>query len=111
MQLNDNNKMIHYSGEDIVNILKELDFILISLHGMGSYYAASTDEKPYGYEKETTGFIDDSLICDRLASIRKKLSEKLDLSVGDDDMDDVERACSDIGYWQKPGDRSKEKWL
>lgn len=111
MQLNSNNEKIHYNGEDIINILKEINYILISLHDMGSYYAESMNEKRQEYEKETTAFIDNSLVCDRLASVRAKLSESFDLSFGEDDMDDIERACSDIKYWCKPGDNSNKFWV
>ena len=111
MQLNSNNEKVFYNGEDIVNILKEIEYILISLHDMGSYYAESISENRDKYEKETTAFIDNSLVCNRLANIRKKLSEKFDLSLEEDDMDDLERACLDIKYWCKPGDSSNEFWV
>ena len=105
MQLNSNNKKILYNGEDIVNVL------LISLHDMGTYYAENIGDKRGEYEKETTAFIDNSLVCNRLAGIREKLSEKFDLSIGEDDMDDLERACSDIKYWCKPGDSLNKFWV
>lgn len=111
MQLNDNNKMINYNGEDIVNIYREISFILCSLHDIGSYYADCTDEKRGQYEKETTDFIDNSRICERLAHIRSKLTEGFNLTLGDDDMDDLERACQDINYWSKPGDSSDDFWV
>lgn len=34
-----------------------------------------------------------------------------DLSVGEDEMDDIERICEDIPYWRKPGDSCKEIWV
>ena len=111
MQLNSNNKKVIYKGEDIINVLKEIEYILTSLHDMGSYYAENISDKRDEYEKETTAFIDNSLVCNRLASIRKKLSEKFDLSIGEDDMDDLERACQDISYWHKPGDSSTKFWV
>ena len=111
MQLNSNNQKIVYDGEDIVNVLKEINFILCSLHDIGSCYADRIDEKQYQYEKETTDFIDKSRICERLAHIRSKLIEGFDLTLGDDDMDDLERACRNINYWSKPGDSSNEFWV
>lgn len=110
MQLNSNNQKIVYDGEDIVNVLKEINFILCSLHDIGSCYADRIDEK-HQYEKETTDFIDNSRICERLAHIRSKLTEGFDLTLGDDDMDDLERACRNINYWSKPGDSSNEFWV
>ena len=110
MILNKNNEKIVYAGEDMVNILKELDYILISLHQMGSYYAGINDDD-LEYEKETTGFIDEAEVSDRLSSIRAKLSEGFDRSLGEDDMDDLERVCMDIEYWSKPGDRCNKRWI
>ncbi len=111
MKIKHNNKTITYNGEDIINVLKEIEVILESLHYIGSYYADNINEKRQEYEKETTDFIDNSLICNRLASIRRNLIESFDLEPGDDDMDDVERACSDIEIWSKLGDYLKEFWL
>lgn len=111
MEINQNNKKVIYKGEDIINVLKEIEVILESLHYMGSYYADSINEKRQEYEKETTDFIDNSLICNRLASIRTKLSESFDLETGDDDMDDIERALSNIEIWSKPGDYLKQFWV
>ena len=111
MQINSNDKKIIYNGEDIVNVLKEVNYILCSLHDIGSFYADSIDKNRSEYEKETTDFIDNSHICERLANIRSKLTEGFDLTIGDDDMDDLERACQDIDYWSNPGDSSNEFWV
>lgn len=110
MKLNEHNEKIVYDGEDMVNILKELDYILVSLHQMGSYYSDKSDNKQE-YERETTQFIDETAVCERLAAIRAKLSESFDRSLGEDDMDDLERACMDIEYWTKPGDRCKDRYI
>ncbi|WP_040842571.1 hypothetical protein [Treponema saccharophilum] len=106
--LRDENKKITYDGNEMVNILKEIEYILISLHQMGSYFYKKNVSQ---YEKETTQFIDNSIVCDRLAAIRCALSEKFDGILGADDMDDIERACQDIPYWEKPGDYSTVKWV
>ncbi|SCZ27301.1 hypothetical protein SAMN03159313_2183 [Pseudomonas sp. NFIX46] len=34
----ENNKTIEINGEDALEVLAEIEFILISLHKMGSYY-------------------------------------------------------------------------
>ncbi|MBQ3782104.1 MAG: hypothetical protein II838_01515 [Lachnospiraceae bacterium] len=106
--MREKNKEITYIGDELINILKEIEYILISLHQMGSYFYEKDAEL---YEKETTKFIDNSDVCSRLASIRKILSRKFDDELGDDEMDDIERACQDIPYWTKPGDYTKQKWL
>ena len=51
--INEKNNRITYSGQDIIAIIKEISYILCSLHDMGSFYV----EKPIiEYEKETTSF-------------------------------------------------------
>ncbi len=95
------NRKIILQGSEAIHIIKELSFILCSLHDMGSYYC---DKNKYDYEKETTRFIDESLIVNRLADIRKLIVEKFNLELGDDDMDDIERESLNIPYWKIPGD-------
>ena len=102
------NKALSYNGVDILNILKEIEYILCSLHDMGSYFV---DKDRALYEKETTEFIDNSLVCNRLVNIRSVLSQQFDLSEGNDEMDDIERACEKLPYWSGIGDYSTEMWL
>ena len=96
-----NNKSITISGEDLINVLKEIELILVSLHDMGPYYV---DHDKKNYEAETTRFIDEWQVTKRLAYVRKVLSEKFDLTLGDDDMDDLERAMESVKYWSAEGD-------
>ncbi|MFP3515128.1 hypothetical protein SB766_02835 [Pseudomonas sp. SIMBA_077] len=90
------NKQISLSGESALEALAELEYILISLHKIGSYYVGkSVDE----YRRETTDFIDDERVTQRLAKIRRILSEPFDSAVGEDDMDDIERRVSKLEFW------------
>jgi len=102
------NNQITFNGDEMLLVLQEIEFMLISLHKIGSYYF---DKDKSEYAKETTNFIDNSLICERLAKIRTYLSSQFDLSEGEDEMDAIERACEKINYWTKPGEFFKEKWL
>lgn len=95
------NEKIVLSGKEAIKILKEIEVILISLHDMGSYYM---DKDIREYEKETTRFVDEWKITHRLAKIRGVLSGKFDNTLGDDDMDDLERSMEKLKYWEKPGD-------
>ncbi|MFC2996295.1 hypothetical protein ACFODO_13650 [Acinetobacter sichuanensis] len=52
------------------------------------------------YADETTKFIDDNNISEKLANIRKILSSKFDNSLGVDDQDDLERAFEKLEYWK-----------
>lgn len=93
------NEEITLSGDEATSILKELDFMLISLHKIGTYYLGRSRSE---YESETCRFIDEQEITNKLAKIRFILTEKFDTSLGDDDMDDLERAMEGIEYWSKP---------
>ena len=50
---NNLNEQITYEGEVIISVLQELNYILCSLHDMGSYYLNNNSQE---YEKETTHF-------------------------------------------------------
>ncbi|HCW3764089.1 TPA: hypothetical protein OXK32_003694, partial [Acinetobacter baumannii] len=65
------NKKLVYSGDEVLSVLQEIEFILISLHKIGSYYAETLPNSYEEYAKETTNFIDSNNVCDRLANIRK----------------------------------------
>ncbi|SHL29587.1 hypothetical protein SAMN02745136_04561 [Anaerocolumna jejuensis DSM 15929] len=95
------NKEIVLAENEVLEILKEINLILISLHDMDSYYMGKDAGE---YEKETTRFVDEWKVTSRLAKVRGVLSEKFDNTLGDDNMDDLERAMEGLKYWEKPGD-------
>ncbi|MEO6677975.1 MAG: hypothetical protein ABIO21_11415 [Pseudomonas sp.] len=90
------NKEIVISGESLLEALADIEFILISLHNMGSYYHDKPVEE---YQRATTNFIDDEKVTDKLANVRKILSEKFDTSIGEDYMGDIERHMEHIKFW------------
>ncbi|MDQ9021906.1 hypothetical protein RFI02_12400 [Acinetobacter sichuanensis] len=94
------NKTLCYSGDELVEVLKEIEYILISLHKLGAHYAETLPSSYLEYADETTKFIDDNNISEKLANIRKILSSKFDNSLGVDDQDDLERAFEKLEYWK-----------
>lgn len=90
------NKKIVLNGRDALEILANIEFMLISLHKMGSYYA---DKPVEDYRKTTTDFIDNEKITQRLAEVRKLITKNFDSTLGDDDMDDIERHLNKINFW------------
>ncbi|WP_122468830.1 hypothetical protein [Pseudomonas viridiflava] len=93
----ESNRKISLSGDEALEILADIEFILISLHKMGSYY----QDKPIeDYQKATTDFIDNEKITQRLAKVRKIISENFDSTLGEDDMDDMERHLEGIKFWK-----------
>ena len=109
-KLREDNEKVTYDGMQVALILKELDFILVSLHKIGSYYAEDISTKREQYEKETMQFIDNSWVGPRLANIRAILTQKFNLQEGEDELDDIERICEQIPYWHKLGDYCDEIW-
>ena len=93
------NEVITLSGEEAIEVLKELEVILISLHRIGSYYV---DKNVKDYQKETTRFIDEWKVTHKLANARMILTKKFDSTLGEDNMDDLERAMEDLSYWTPP---------
>ena len=105
------NETIKLTGEEAVNIIKEVNYLLISLGNIAHYYYSEpviSDDKRLEYESETTKFIDKNKVTHRLAEIRRILSSKFDNSLGDDDMDDIERATEDTLIGRSRGLASKK---
>lgn len=105
----ENNEMIELSGGEAILLLKEVAYILISLDKIAGYYynrasAPPTDETDIEYALETTRFIDQGQITQRLAKVRRIVAGKFDNQRGEDDMSDIEREMELLRYWEKPGD-------
>lgn len=91
------NKTISLKGESALEMLAEIEFILISLHKIGSYYF---DKPVADYQRATTDFIDNEKVTEKLAKIRRLICEQFDTSLGDDDLDDIERYLKNLEYWK-----------
>lgn len=103
MNLRPANQRIEISGEDAVRIFRVIELTLTSLHKIGSFYDVAKKDEKGGYERETARFIDEWKITHRLAKARALLSECFDLTLGEDDVDDLEREAESIDYWSGPG--------
>lgn len=106
------NKIISFSWDEIVRIDKELEYMVVSLDHLISWYAVSKDKRfdERGFEKELTDFICNSRIPHRLSFLRYLINLKIDDTEGYDGMTDIERAIenANIQYWEKPGDHVNE---
>jgi hypothetical protein len=103
------NEFVTFKGEDVIEVLCEVEYILISLRDIANYYyvhlaGPATAETDFAYAVETTRFIDQNRINDRLNKMRRILAEPFDEGLGDDDMDDIERVVEKLKFWRKPGD-------
>ena len=106
------NRRIVLSGEDALRILREIEFLMQSLHRIGRHYYPDGDDggadvqRRARYCAETTRFIDAEQATTRLALMRRMLSAPFDTTLGDDDMDDLERAVAALPLWRAPGESS-----
>lgn len=102
------NRKIELSGKLASEALAEIEYILISLKNIARYYYDNvedpTDIDPAAYAAETTRFIDENGITHRLSKVRSIISDGFDDQLGEDDMDDLERAFQYLQLWRKPGD-------
>lgn len=96
--LNANNQTICFDGQELIEVFKEIDFILISLAEMGRNYECYKNH--HAYETDTTRFIDECQITQKLANIRGMMANNFDNTLGDDGMDDLERAVENTQYWR-----------
>lgn len=103
-----NNEKIVLSGEEALFVLSEIEYLLISLRNIGGYYhddsVSVVDDGGLAYCQETVRFIDENGVTRRLAKMREMISGKFDDALGDDEMDDIERAVEGMKVWESPGD-------
>jgi hypothetical protein len=88
-----------YSKDEILSVLVKINFILLSLHKIGSCYN-EIDLKTY--EHWTTEFIDRNRVTAMLAEIREVLSSQFSNDLGADDMSELERVMEGLECWQRP---------
>ncbi|MCL1672070.1 DUF4303 domain-containing protein [Elizabethkingia ursingii] len=91
------NNKIKLSEEEAVKIIVDLDQIVVSLDKIKSHFAEDSNFQKH--DKTLSDYIINEKVNQTLAQIRGLLSSKFSLSVGEDDMDDLERACSTNRYW------------
>ncbi|MDV4071757.1 hypothetical protein CMT45_08520 [Elizabethkingia anophelis] len=91
------NNKIKLSEEEALKIIVDLDQIVVSLDKIKSHFAEDSDFQKH--DKTLSDYIINEKVNQTLAQIRGLISSKFSLSVGEDDMDDLERACSTNRYW------------
>lgn len=102
------NQNITFSQDEIVQILKELECLVVSFDHLISWYGVteSTEFNEREFEKELTNFVCNSRVPERLSFLRYLIESKVNTESGEDGMDNIEKALTetDIKYWIKPGD-------
>lgn len=102
------NHHIVLSGEDALRILREIEFLLQSLHRISRHHYPDGDDggadavRRARYCAQTTRFIDEQQATTRLALMRRILCASFDTTLGTDEMDDIERAIAALPLWRVP---------
>ena len=92
---------VTYKRRDIINILRDLNLIVVSIDRIGSVEAELREKgKP---ENEgialLSDFFQDWGVFRKLASARMILGDAFSRELGDDEMDELEREFQDLQYW------------
>ena len=89
---------IRVRKSDLIDALSTLETIVVSLDRIGSCHA---ELEQGAYDKITTEFVEQWDICRRLLAMRKTLSNYFSDDLGDEDMDELERALHETPHWQR----------
>jgi hypothetical protein len=97
------NQQIELPGAIALEIMREIEFMLISLRKISDHHLYTPMDD---FDKTVTDFVYGARFPHRLAKVRALLSERFDNSLGEDDQGDVERYVEDLEFWT-PNDLSK----
>jgi hypothetical protein len=99
---NSTDEEVKINRKTLINVIRNLSTIVCSLDRIGSLVG----EKDYNIDELTIKFLYDWQVFKRLSESRALLSEPFSNELGEDDMDELERACEDVPIWslssQKP---------
>lgn len=90
------NRRIVLPGEDALRILREIEFLLQSLHHIGRHYYPDGDDDGADVQRRAQYCAETT----RLALMRRILSAPFDTTLGADDMGDIERAVAALPLWR-----------
>ncbi len=87
---------VAYVKRDIVRILRDINSIVVSLDRIGS---VSASIEPEEHDKMLADFVRTWEVFHKLAEARSVLSQAFSQELGDDEMDELERAMEGVPYW------------
>jgi len=85
--------------QDLIEVFKALSMAVVSLDRLGSYRASITQEQ---WEHEVADWTLKSDVTRKLLRARWLLDPYFSHDLGEDEMDELERACADLPYWRPP---------
>jgi hypothetical protein len=90
-------KQVAYSREQIIEVLRTLEELVVSLDRIGS---ASHDTTTAEYHAALSKFIQRHKIAAKAACARRIFSEPFSTAVGPDGMDELEREMQNVRFWK-----------
>jgi hypothetical protein len=90
-------KTISYRREDILKVIRVLNYVVVSLDRIGS----RTAELPEQEQARALNKFFSPKVFEHLAESRQILHEVFSDELGPDDMDELERELKDLEYWPK----------
>jgi len=87
---------VTYKTSEMLESIKTLKFILISLRKIGDY---SIDAREFDIKNEIYDFIVEYEVLNKLADIRMTIESEFDDFPWDGDQDFLEKATENIKYW------------
>lgn len=115
MEFEKTEKEVVYDKQLMIEILRDINMMVVSLDRIGSEYGEWEDRKS---EEELNQWLADFIfewkIPNKLSRIRTLLSDQFSHELGKDDMDELEREFQDLQYWsrknQLPSEETKKRW-
>jgi hypothetical protein len=89
-------EQIAYPRSQIINVLRTLDELVVSLDRIGS---SSSDMTELEQNAAIANFIRNHDVFRKVAQARQILSEPFPTALGPDGMEDLEREMQDVRYW------------
>ncbi|MBB1140740.1 DUF4303 domain-containing protein [Myroides sp. WP-1] len=98
--MNPKNKEIKLTGTEALKIIASLDQFVRSLDKIRTYHSDPRKDKTQEEQHRAIAtYISEQKVGAELALLQGLLSAKMDLSLGEDGLDDVARACQANTYW------------
>lgn len=95
----DNDEMVKFSKSELIEVLRDLDMIVVSLQRIQSNYGEGDRNT---YDRVMNDFMQQWDVTRRLNKIRNTLSQHFSNQRDEYDMDELTREMVDVSYWSAP---------
>lgn len=91
--------MVKFSKSELIEVLRDLDMIVVSLQRIESNYAGGDRDT---YDRVINEFMQQWDVTRRMNKIRNTLSQHFSRQRDEYDMDELTREMVDVSYWSGP---------